>query len=76
MLLGGDGAAARQAELAAQPGALAELLSLMRQTDDAACQQISAGLFAELATNAAVKDRLAEALRASQQQAAEGQKFL
>lgn len=74
MLLGGD--AARQAELAAQPGALAELLSLMRQTDDADCQQISSSLFKELAKNAGVKDRLTEALRASQQQAAESQKFL
>lgn len=42
----------RQVQLAAAPGAAAQLVALMRQGDDADCQHIAAGLFAELVSEA------------------------
>ena len=65
MLLGGS--SERQLELAAAPGALACLLALMRQQDDADCQQIAGGLFKELAANAEAKEALTRALKEAQQ---------
>ena len=67
MLIGGS--PGRQLELAGAPGAVTAVLALMRQQDDADCQQIAGGLFKELASNAEAKGAIAEALK--QQQAAE-----
>lgn len=65
MLIGGS--PERQLQLAGAPGALACLLGLMRQQDDADCQQIAVGLFKELAANAEAKEALTRALKEAQQ---------
>ncbi|PRW59849.1 importin subunit alpha-7 [Chlorella sorokiniana] len=67
MLAGGS--PERQLELAGAQGAVLALLRLMRQQDDADMQQIAAGIFKDLATNADAKDAIAQALK--EQQAAE-----
>ena len=67
MLVGGS--PERQLQLAAAPGAVVALLRLLRQQDDADCQQLAAGLFRELAANPAAKGAVGEALK--QQQAAD-----
>lgn len=57
----------RQLELANAPGAVPALLRLVRQQDDADCQQVAAGLFKELASNAGAKEALTAALKAQQE---------
>ena len=69
MLVGGQ--PARQLELAGAPGAVGALLRLMRQQEDGDAQQIAAGLFRELASNAEAKGALAAALK--EQQAADAE---
>ncbi|GAB4821996.1 hypothetical protein N2152v2_009042 [Parachlorella kessleri] len=64
MLVGGS--PEHQQQLAAAPGAAAHLVALMRQADDADCQQIAASIFAELAKNPGAKEGIAAALKGSQ----------
>lgn len=64
MLVGGS--PERQLQLANAPGAVPALLRLVRQQDDADCQQIAAGLFKELASNAGAKEALTAGLKAQQ----------
>ncbi|KAL4458681.1 hypothetical protein ABPG75_013546 [Micractinium tetrahymenae] len=74
MLVGGS--PERQLQLANAPGAVPALLRLMRQQDDADCQQIAAGLFKELASDSGAKEALAAALKAQQAADAAGARFV
>lgn len=61
-----DGDDKCRVQLASAEGAVQSLLALMRREDDADCQQISAGIFSELAKSPAAKEAVAAAIKNTQ----------